>query len=101
MKTHVAKWKQSEKVKNSFGATITSFIEKDELQGFFDILSAKASEKADRVIDTSNFMFITYRIVPIKIGDILEINNKEYKVTFVDNPLFMNKQLEIGLENNN
>ena len=98
---HIAIWKRLEQVENSFGSLISSFESKGELQGYLDTTTIATDSKANRYLDTSSFIFITHKIVPIIIGDILEINNKEYKVVTVDNPMFMDSHLEIGLENNN
>ena len=97
----IAIWKRLEQVENSFGSLVSSFEAKGELQGYLDITAIATETKANRYLDTSSYIFITHKIVPIVIGDILEINNKEYKVVTVDNPMFLNNHLEIGLENNN
>lgn len=82
---------------NGFGGTTTAWRTINEVEGVVDMLSGNEVMAADALNRSSSHIFICFEIFDIKRGDRVIDNGNQYRVTYVDNPMNLNRQLEISL----
>ena len=82
---------------NGFGGTTTAWAFHLSVEGAVDMLSGQEVMAADALNRASSHIFITFEIVDIKMGDRVLYNGDQYRVTYVDNPMNLNRQLEVSL----
>ena len=93
-----ALWKRKTTTMNEFNSPIIELKTINYLDGDLDTISVGSNVIAHKFSEDSKYVFITKNIQPVQLEDVLEINKVKYRVTFVDNPMFMNNHLEIELE---
>lgn len=83
---------------NEYGTEFYTWVEAGKAHGIIDIISISKGEQASKIKQDSTHLFITNRIVDVRTGDRLTINDTVYTVNYVDNPMMMNHHLEIELK---
>lgn len=84
-------------VSNGFGGESHTWADHLEYEGVLDQLSGNEFVKADKVFPGSTHILIG-PVADITESDRVIFNNKQYDVKNVDNPLNLNRHLEILLE---
>ncbi|WP_181313537.1 phage head closure protein [Planomicrobium soli] len=82
---------------NGFGGTASTWTQHLKVDGVIDMLAGNEVMAADALDRSSSHIMILFDIVDIKRGDRVIDNGEQYRVTFVDNPMNLNRQLEINL----
>jgi SPP1 family predicted phage head-tail adaptor len=82
---------------NGFGGTTTEWVTINEVDGVVDMLSGNEVMAADALNRSSSHILIVFGMFDIKRGDRVIANSNQYRVTYVDNPMNLNRQLEISL----
>ena len=83
---------------NGFGGTGVVWNDHLELpDATIDMMSGNEVMAADALNRSSSHILISFDIVDIKSGDRVLDNGEQYRVTYVDNPMNLNRQLEISL----
>ena len=93
-----AEWKRKEKNRNAFNAIVYEYVFQSYLDGELDTITTGSGMKAHKFSDLSRYVFITKTIKDVENEDVLTIEGIDYRVTYVDNPFFLNSHLEIELE---
>lgn len=70
----------------------------DEISGTLDQLSGEEILASDKLGVLSSHIFIIFEVVDVTTEDRFIIDGEIYRVTDVDNPMNMDRQLEIKLE---
>ena len=83
---------------NGFGGTKKEWVDHLVVNGVIDMLSGDEVLAADKLGRSSSHILIMFDIVDIKREDRIISNDEQYRVAYVDNPMGMNRQLEISLE---
>lgn len=83
---------------NEYGNNIYSWIDIGEIRGYLDFITIRKGQIAQKFVEDSTHVFITEDIVDLEQGDRLVINGKTYEINYVDNPLNLNRHLEIELK---
>lgn len=82
---------------NGFGGTTTAWQTIHSVDGVIDMLSGNEVMAADALNRSSSHILISFDIFDIKRGDRVLDNGNQYRVTYVDNPMNLNRQLEVSL----
>ena len=98
-----AEFKINVPTKNEIGENVANWITIQSINGWLDYLTGETNRtNYSTKIEESTHVFIAdyvkldSRIVAEKV--IMVINNKNYDVTLIDNPMELNAQLEIYLK---
>ena len=85
--------------RNSLGQTIHDFRESGTFDGWIDFLSGEESNSQNAITAESTHVIITFDTsLEISILDRIRFKDKEYEVTYVDNPMELDDHLEIFLK---
>jgi len=85
-------------VSNGFGGTRSEWTNHLELDdATIDMMSGNEVMAADALNRSSSHILISFDVVDIKSGDRVLDNGEQYRVTYVDNPMNLNRQLEVSL----
>lgn len=96
----VATIQRLEVQKNEYGEAIKQWVTISQIKGFLDLMSGNASYSFNAKLTESTHVFISdYRTMPVnqENGRLL-INNNVYEITYIDNPMELNAQIEIFLK---
>lgn len=85
-------------IDDEMGGVIYEWEEIAEVEGYLDQLEGEEILASDKLGELSSHIFIIFETVDVKRGDRFIIYDEIYNVTNVDNPLNMNRQLEIKLK---
>ena len=101
--TITAEFKINVPTKNEIGENVANWITIQSINGWLDYLTGETNRtNYSTKIEESTHVFVAdyvkldSRIVAEKV--IMVINNKNYDVTLIDNPMELNAQLEIYLK---
>lgn len=83
---------------NGFGGVSKDWLPHIAMSGVIDMLSGDEILAADKVGRKSTHILISFEIVDVLQEDRIIFNGEQYRVSYVDNPMGMNRQLEISLE---
>lgn len=87
--------------KNEIGGNIITWENKYNLKGFLDFLSG-GSEYANynaKIQESTHVFICDYTSIDIEENQCrLIVDNKEYEITLIDNPMELNKHLEFYLK---
>lgn len=83
---------------DGMGGVIYDWDEVGTINGYLDQLEGDEILASDKLGELSSHIFIIFEMVDVKRGDRFIIDDEIYNVTNVDNPLNMNRQLEIKLK---
>lgn len=86
------------KVPDGIGGYNYEWVNHLEIEGTLDQLNADEVLASEKLGIVSSHLFITFEIVDIIRKDRFIIDNEIYHVKNVDNPMNLNRQLEITLE---
>lgn len=99
----LAEFKINVPTKNEIGENVANWITIQSINGWLDYLTGETNRtNYSTKIEESTHVFVAdyvkldSRIVAEKV--IMVINNKNYDVTLIDNPMELNAQLEIYLK---
>lgn len=85
--------------RNSLGQIIHDFQETVSFDGWIDFLSGEESNNQNAITADSTHVIITFETnLEIAISDRIRFKDKDYEVTYVDNPMELNDHLEIFLK---
>ncbi|MEC2070338.1 phage head closure protein [Alkalihalophilus marmarensis] len=93
----MVKIQRYETTNNDFGGSTQDWVDKFEGEGVIDMLSGNEVLAADTLGRASSHILILFTIIDVKRGDRVIHNNDRYRVTYVDNPMNLNRHLEISL----
>lgn len=85
-------------IDDGMGGTTKGYVDHLTVDGYLDQLNADEILANDRLGQVSSHVFITFEIADITRTDRVIIDNEIYHIKDVDNPMNMDKQLEITLE---
>lgn len=85
--------------RNSLGQIVHDFKEADDFEGWFDFLSGEENNNQNAITAESTHVIITFDTsLEIAISDRIRFKEKDYEVTYVDNPMELDDHLEIFLK---
>lgn len=87
--------------KNSLGEQIESWEDVQSIKGFLDLMSNQenVSTHLAGIIESSHVFICDYVPVPYDVEMLRAVcDDKIYDVTYIDNPMELNKHLEIFLD---
>lgn len=82
---------------NGYGGSTQTWADHLDVEGVIDMLSGNEVIAQDALSRTSSHILILFEIVDIKRGDRVLDNGDQYRVTYVDNPMNLDRQLEVNL----
>ena len=86
---------------NEIGESVESYEDYLTIRGFLDFMSGGADTvNYNAKLEESTHVFVC-DYVPITLQESecrLSVNNKPYEITFIDDPMFLHKHLEIFLK---
>lgn len=85
-------------IDDGMGGTTKGYADHLLVDGYLDQLSANEVLASEKLGIVSSHVFITFEIVDITRTDRMIIDNLIYHIKNVDNPMNMDRQLEITLE---
>ncbi|MEO7904637.1 MAG: phage head closure protein [Candidatus Saccharimonadales bacterium] len=85
-------------VDTGYGGTVQEYVPHVTLNGFIDMLSGNEVIAADKLGRKSSHILISFEIGDVRQEDRVIHYNEQYRVAYVDNPMGMNRQMEISLE---
>lgn len=88
--------------KNEYGESVAVWEEVNRLNGFLDLMSGSATYTTynAKIAEATNVFICDYQdlsTVDVEKSRMI-INNKVYDITWIDNPMELNKHLEIFLK---
>lgn len=85
--------------RNSLGQIIHDFQESGSFDGWIDFLGGEESNSQNAITADSTHIIITFETsLEISISDRIRFKNRDYEVTYVDNPMELDDHLEIFLK---
>lgn len=85
--------------KNVIGETIVAYVDYKTLKGFLDYRTGDSTQSVYgvKLEDTTHIFCCEYVSLPEELQLRMLINNKPYEIKLIDNPMGLNKHLEIYL----
>ena len=96
-----AKLQTKTTVKNDIGENIATWIDYKTLTGFIDFMNDTGGRTNfnSKIIESTHVFVCDFADIDKKENELKFIcNNKEYDITFIDNPMELNRHLEIFLK---
>lgn len=94
--------KRKTTTKNDYGETITAYIDMCNTTGFLDMLTYDKNKDMNAMIQEANYVFVTDNYINIEEtnSNMLKavINDVEYSVIYIDDPVNLHEFLEIYLK---
>ncbi len=85
--------------RNSLGQIIHDFQESGIFDGWIDFLSGEESNGQNAITAESTHVIITFDTsLEISISDRIRFKDRDYEVTYADNPMELDDHLEIFLK---
>lgn len=84
--------------KNTLGQVTYQLVETGAINGFLDLLAGNEAERATALSASSHIFLTEETNVSLSTKDRLRILDKEYEVTYVDDPVNLGHHLEIYLK---
>lgn len=85
--------------RNSLGQIIHDFQESSTFGGWIDFLGGEESISQNAITADSTHIIITFETrLEISISDRVRFKDRDYEVTYVDNPMELDDHLEIFLK---
>lgn len=93
--------KVKSQVKNEIGEEVTTWTNYKTIRGFMDFMSESTGRTNfnSKIVESTHVFICDYVDINKNIVDLQAYhNNKEYEITYIDNPMGLNYHLEIFLK---
>lgn len=93
--------KSKNQVKNEIGEEVASWIEYKTIHGFLDFMSESTGRTNfnSKIVESTHVFVCDYIDIDKSITELMAFhNNKQYEITYIDNPMGLNYHLEIFLK---
>lgn len=93
--------KQKTTTKNGIGESITSWVDYKTIHGFLDFMSESTGRTNfnSKIVESTHVFICDYVEIDKKENELKAYcNGKEYDITYIDDPMYLHKHLEIFLE---
>lgn len=93
--------KSKNQVKNEIGEEVVSWIEYKTIHGFLDFMSESTGRTNfnSKIVESTHVFVCDYIDIGKSITELMAFhNNKQYEITYIDNPMGLNYHLEIFLK---
>jgi len=92
--------KVKSQVKNEIGEEVTTWVDYKTIHGFLDFMSESTGRANfnSKIVESTHVFVCDYIKIDKSITELMAYhNNKQYEITYIDNPMGLNYHLEIFL----
>ena len=93
--------KMKSQTENEIGEKVTTWIDYKTIHGFLDFMSETTGRTNynSKIVESTHVFICDYVDIDKSITELTAFhNNKEYEITYIDNPMGLNYHLEIFLK---
>lgn len=88
------------RIENGYGGSSLEWHEiySGALNGAIDMMTGDEIKEADAIGIVASHIFVSFKMIDVLPGDRITYKGHTFRVKYVDNPMFMDRQLEIYLQ---